>query len=446
MQFCLYNTLTQKKEELHPLQGNYVRLYVCGPTVYDRAHIGNFRPVVVFDTLYRTLKRFYQVTYVRNITDVDDKIITAASQNNEPIETLTIRTTQMYHEDTWALNALSPDHEPRATQFIPQMIVLIQSLIERGFAYEAENHVLFHVEKFSKYGALSKRSTEDMLAGARVEIAPYKKSPFDFVLWKPSTDTQPGWESPWGRGRPGWHIECSAMSEAYLGIPFDIHGGGADLQFPHHENEIAQSCCAHNLESYAKTWMHNGMLLVNGQKMSKSLGNFFTVRDKLAELPGEVIRAVLLSAHYRQSLDWTEEIVTQMQKFVDRLYQSLRGKFLDFHNDVSSEILSALGDDLNTPLALRRLYDLSSEINTKGNPYLCRLLVNSANLLGLLFQEPDQWFQKGADSQHIENLILQRAKAKQEKNFAEADRIREQLKNMGIILEDGSQGTTWKRQ
>lgn len=445
MNFVFYNSLSQQKEPLNPLEPQHVKMYVCGPTVYDRAHIGNARPAVVFDTLYRVLKRFFQVTYARNITDVDDKIIMAAHKNGEQIAALTERTTQMYHDDMAALHVLMPDHEPRATAYIPQMIAMITRLIDKGFAYEAEQHVLFDVAAFPRYGVLSKRSVDDMMAGARVEVAPYKKSPFDFVLWKPSAADQPGWQSPWGFGRPGWHIECSAMSEALLGVPFDIHGGGADLMFPHHENEIAQSCCAHDLSSYATTWMHNGMVLVDGQKMSKSLGNFFTVHDKLDSLHGEVIRAVLLSAHYRQALDWTDEIVTQSKKFLDRLYQSLRGVQGAPHNNVDEAFLQALADDLNTPLALSRLHELIAAVNVSRDPSLRTTLVNCANILGLGFESPESWFQRGKDSAQIQALVDQRTEAKLQKNYAEADRIRQLLLSMGILLEDGPQGTTWKK-
>lgn len=445
MEFLLYNSLTQTKSALKPIEPDHVKMYVCGPTVYDRAHIGNARPAVVFDTLYRVLKRFYKVTYVRNITDVDDKIITASLANNEAISALTERTTQMYHDDMSALNALPPDFEPRATAYIPHMIELIERLIIKGNAYVAEGHVLFHVPSYPQYGALSKRHMDDMLAGARVEVAPFKKSPYDFVLWKPSSSDQPGWQSPWGWGRPGWHIECSAMSGALLGVPFDIHGGGADLMFPHHENEIAQSCCAHETSSYALTWMHNGMVLVNGQKMSKSLGNFFTVHDKLGIIHGEVIRAVLLGSHYRQALDWTDDAVTQAKKFLDKLYQSLRDKPLSAHNDIDDKVLAALADDLNTPLAFSRIHELIAEVNMSNDAVLRKTLVNSAQVLGLGFVDSHEWFQGHVDTPLIEELIVQRQSAKANKDYAEADRIRNELHHMGIVLEDGPQGTTWKK-
>lgn len=445
MKIFLHNSLTHKKELLVPLQNNHVKMYVCGPTVYDRAHIGNARPAVVFDTLYRLLKISYSVTYARNITDVDDKIIVAAQNNGESIESLTLRTTQMYHQDMDALNVLVPDCEPRATQYISDMIKLIQTLIEKDVAYEAQGHVLFHVPQFPQYGQLSKRSVEDMIAGARVEVAPYKKSPYDFVLWKPSSSDQPGWQSPWGLGRPGWHIECSAMSESLLGIPFDIHGGGADLMFPHHENEIAQSCSAHGCDTYAKTWMHNGMLLVNGQKMSKSLGNFFTVHEKLQDLHGEIIRAVLLSAHYRQALDWTDEAVQQSRKFLDRMYQTLRGKIIPRHDEYHPGVLNALSDDLNTPLAFHHLHELVAHINTTQDLSACRVLINSANLLGLLYENPETWFTGNLENQDVDDLITERNNAKKTKDFARADQIRDELRDMGIVLEDSPSGTTWKK-
>ena len=308
MTLTLHNTLTRRREPLEPVRPGHVGMYVCGPTVYDLAHIGNARPIVVFDVLYRVLKRLYpQVTYVRNITDIDDKINEASRKSGEPIESITARTTKAFHEDIAALGALPPDVEPRATAYVPQMIALIEALIEAGNAYEAEGHVLFHVPSAPRYGALSGRNRDEMIAGARVEVAPYKRDPADFVLWKPSDETLPGWESSWGRGRPGWHIECSAMSRAYLGETLDIHGGGMDLIFPHHENEIAQSECACPGAPFARHWVHNGVLTVEGEKMSKSLGNFVTIRDALAETPGEVIRLVLLSTHYRHPLDWTAD-------------------------------------------------------------------------------------------------------------------------------------------
>ena len=325
MTLYVTNTMSRKKEKFEPLDPNNVRMYVCGPTVYDRAHIGNARPIIVFDTLYRLLKQLYpKVTYVRNITDVDDKIIKRSQESGEPINVITEKTAKFFHDDIAELNALPPDIEPRATQHIAEMIALVQKLIDNGYAYEAEGHVLFSVAKMKNYGRLSGRSMDEMIAGARVEVAPYKRDAADFILWKPSDDTQPGWDSPWGRGRPGWHLECSAMSSKYLGETFDIHGGGQDLIFPHHENEIAQSCCAFGHDFYAKYWMHNGHLMVNGEKMSKSLGNFFTIREILDQVPGEAFRLYALGTHYHQPLNWMPEGLKQAKQTMDRFYTALR--------------------------------------------------------------------------------------------------------------------------
>jgi len=453
MALYLHNTLTRTKELFAPLDPNHIRFYVCGPTVYDTAHIGNARPVVVFDVLYRLLQKLYpKVTYARNITDVDDKIIKAAQENQELIDTLTLRTTQMYHEDMTALNALSPDIEPRATQCISEMIQMIQVLIEKGHAYEVEGHVLFHVPSDPTYGELSGRSQEDMIAGARVEVAPYKKNPADFVLWKPSSPEIVGWNSPWGYGRPGWHIECSAMTKTYLGAIFDIHGGGSDLIFPHHENEIAQSKGVHG-HTLAQYWMHNGHLVVRGEKMSKSLGNFFTVRQKLKEMPGEAIRLALLSTHYRGPLDWTDALEIQAQRSLNRLYGALRGFESKVEGKVAPKVWNALQDDLNTPLAIAGLYEMASHIHQTSNlqekQKMQADLRASGEILGLLQKHPEDWFQ-GAfqdseiDIGHIGHLIEERARARQNKNFQEADRIRKDLEEKGIMLEDSPQGTTWR--
>src|SRR3954470_24964274 len=360
MPLQLYNSLTRRKEEFRPIDPQNVRMYVCGPTVYDEAHIGNARAVVVFDLLYRVLCHEYgadHVTYVRNITDVEDKIMAAARASGQTIDQVTARTTAQFHADMAALGNLPPSIEPRATEYINQMIALIERLIASGHAYAAEGHALFRVGSYAKYGALSRRSRADMIAGARVEVAPYKEDPGDFVLWKPSTPDQPGWESPWGRGRPGWHIECSAMSENTLGETFDIHGGGLDLIFPHHENEIAQSVCAHNGRGpadFARYWIHNGMLTVGGAKMAKSEGNFVTVRDALAQAPGEVIRLALLMTHYRDPLDWTEDRLREAEAVHGRLYRALAVGGLDLETESSASaeamapIADALSDDLNT--------------------------------------------------------------------------------------------------
>ena len=456
MALSFYNTLTRQQEPFVPLDPANVRMYVCGPTVYDRAHIGNARPVVVFDVLYRLLKSLYpRVTYVRNITDVDDKIMAAAKERGIAIDTLTTETTAMYHADMAALNALQPDVEPRATQHIPQMIAMIERLIESGNAYAADGHVLFNVPSMTNYGKLSRRSLKEMIAGARVEVAPYKKDPADFVLWKPSTPDQPGWDSPWGRGRPGWHIECSAMSEAHLGETFDIHGGGLDLIFPHHENEIAQSTCAHHGKPFVKVWLHNGFLSVNGEKMSKSLGNFFTVRDLLAKAPGEAIRLCLLSAHYRAPLDWTDDALSQARQVLDRLYGALRqvgpGAVA---STIPMAVRAALEDDINTPKAIAELHELAGRLNKASGTERDSLAADlraGGQVLGLLQADPETWFKwqpeagAGLTDAAIEALIAGRNDAKKARNFAEADRIRDELKANGVALEDTPGGTKWRR-
>jgi cysteinyl-tRNA synthetase len=460
MALQLYNTLSRKKEALEPLDPANVRMYVCGPTVYDYAHIGNARPVVVFDVLYRLLRHEYgadHVKYVRNITDVDDKIIAAHQETGEPIAEITKRFAAAYEADMAALNALPPDVSPRATAHIPQMIAMMEKLIADGHAYAEDGHVLFNVPSMAGYGALSRHSRDALIAGARVEVAPYKKDAADFVLWKPSSDDQPGWESPWGFGRPGWHLECSAMSETHLGVSFDIHGGGQDLIFPHHENEIAQSVCAHDGVPFAKYWVHNGYLTVNGEKMSKSLGNFYTVHDLLDEgIPGEALRLALLSAHYRQPLDFSRQALTEAKGQLDRLYGALRGvDAAGGAGEPGDGLMAALCDDLNTPRALAELHDAAGALNRAGDDGARdaargRLLAG-ANLLGLLQQDPEDWFKGGAaggdgpSAEEIENLIQQRADARKQKNFAEADRIRDVLADAGVVLEDAAGKTTWKR-
>jgi cysteinyl-tRNA synthetase len=458
MSLAFYNTLSRCKDPFVPLDPTRVGMYVCGPTVYDSAHIGNARPIIVFDVLYRVLKRLYPtVTYVRNITDVDDKINARAKENNESIAALTARTTAAFHADIDALNALRPDIEPRATAHIGQMIAMIQTLLERGHAYEAEGHVLFSVPSMPDYGTLSRRSQDEMIAGARVEVAPYKKNPADFVLWKPSPGDLPGWESPWGRGRPGWHIECSAMSREYLGVTFDIHGGGQDLVFPHHENEIAQSVCAHG-QPFARYWLHNGYLMVEGEKMSKSLGNFFTVRDLLDQAPGEAIRLAMLSSHYHQPFDWTAEGLKQARTGMDRLYLALRSVAdipAEGQDQVPLDVMAALEDDLNTPLAIAHLHEWATQLNkatSLDEKAKCKgALLAGGDLLGVLQQDVETWFRwvpqggTALSDSAVDDLINRRIAARKAKDFAEADRIRKELADQGVLLEDGAGGTTWRR-
>ncbi|MET4699535.1 cysteinyl-tRNA synthetase [Constrictibacter sp. MBR-5] len=457
MALVLHNTLTRVKETFEPIDPQHVRMYVCGPTVYDFAHIGNARPVVVFDVLYRLLQRRYpRVTYVRNITDVDDKINAAARESGRTIREITEGTAKAFHEDMAALGALEPDVEPRATEHIAQMVAMIGKLIEGGHAYAAEGHVLFNVPSMPDYGRLSRRNRDDMVAGARVEVAPYKRDPADFILWKPSDAETPGWDSPWGRGRPGWHIECSAMSEAYLGETFDIHGGGADLIFPHHENEVAQSVCAHGGKPFVRYWVHNGWVMVEGEKMSKSLGNFFTVRDLLGEHPGEAIRLTLLSAHYRQPLDFTKDLLAQSKQALDRFYLALRDQpEAEADPALLAPIEAALDDDLNTPAAIAALHDLTTRLNKARDhekPGLAAALRAAGGLLGLLDADPERWLRGegtatagGPTPEEIEDLIVRRRDARKAKDFAEADRIRDSLAAQGVLLEDSPQGTTWRR-
>lgn len=451
MTLYLYNTLNRAKEKFEPLDGANVRMYVCGPTVYDYAHIGNARPVVVFDVLYRLLKVLYpRVTYVRNITDVDDKINAKAAASGETIRAITERTAAMFHHDMAALGALNPDIEPRATEHIAEMIAMTETLIQRGFAYEADGHVLFSVSSWGDYGKLSRHNRDEIIAGARVEVAPYKRDAADFVLWKPSSGAEPGWDSPWGFGRPGWHLECSAMSGKYLGQEFDIHGGGQDLIFPHHENEIAQSRCSHGTERMAKYWMHNGYLMVEGEKMSKSLGNFYTVHDLLDEFPGEAIRLALLKTHYRQPLDFTKDGIREAKSELDKFYGALRKADGAGGSDgaVPAPVLAALCDDLNTPLAISHLHELAGLLN-KGEGGAGALKV-AGRQLGLLQQDPEDWFKVkfGDDNltaMAIEQMIEDRRQARVAKDFATSDRIRDELAALGIVLEDGPQGTTWRR-
>jgi cysteinyl-tRNA synthetase len=431
----LHNTKTRAKEVFTPIDPANVRVYLCGPTVYDLAHIGNARNVVMFDILVRLLRRLYpRVTYVRNITDVDDKINARAAASGEPIAAITARTTDDYHADMAALFTLPPDIEPRATGHIPEIIMLIERLIAGGHAYEADGHVLFAVNSDSDYGKFSGRSPEDLLAGARVDVAPYKRDAGDFVLWKPSTPDLPGWDSPWGRGRPGWHIECSAMSWKHLGENFDIHGGGDDLIFPHHENEIAQSCCAFPGSGFANVWVHNRMLLVNGEKMSKSLGNFITVREALSRANGEVIRFLLMRSHYRSTLDFSDAALADAKKELDRFYRALRE-----HPDagvadaVPDAVLEPLLDDLNTPGAIAGLH-LLADAALLGDVLAANGLRAAGQVLGLFNVTPQEWF--FVDQTLIDDLITRRMAARQSKNFAEADRLRLEIESHGIIIED----------
>lgn len=457
MTLRIYNTASRQKEDFTPVDPASVKMYVCGPTVYNLVHIGNARPVVVFDTLFRLLRFLYsEVIYARNITDIDDKIMKAAAENGEPISQLAARYAAEYEQDMAQLNALQPSIVPYATEHLDQMIAMTQSLVEKGHAYEAEAHVLFDVTSMPDYGQLSNRSLEDMLDGARVEVAPYKKTAGDFVLWKPSSASEPGWDSPWGRGRPGWHLECSAMIEKHLGNTIDIHGGGRDLIFPHHENERAQSQCAHGGEQYVKYWMHNGYINIDGEKMSKSLGNFRTVRELLASFPGEVIRFALLSAQYRSELDFSAELLEQSKASLDSLYGAMRKVEIDDIPDQNtlraSPGFAALLDDLNTPLAISELHQLARAIN-KSEPDSSEaiaakgMMLALSNLLGLLQEDPETWFQgdSGEDSAWIEALIAERQQAKLDKQYARADQIREDLKAQGILLEDSREGTSWRR-
>ena len=440
----LHNSLTRRRETFVPIDPAHVRLYVCGPTVYDLAHLGNARPVVVFDVLVRLLRRLYpRVTYVRNITDVDDKINARAAESGEPIAAITARTTADFHADMAALNALPPDIEPRATGHIAEMIALIERLIEGGHAYAADGHVLFAVASFAEYGRLSGRSPEELIAGARVDVAPYKRDPGDFVLWKPSPPELPGWDSPWGRGRPGWHIECSAMSWRYLGADFDIHGGGQDLLFPHHENELAQSCCAFPGSHFARYWLHNGMLLIGGEKMSKSLGNFLTVRDVLGKAPGEAVRLALLRAHYRATLDFSDELLAEARKDLDRWYRALEHTKAA-PGEPPPAVIEALCDDLNTPRAMAEMHRLA-DAALAGNAAASSSLRAAGDLLGVLQQAPDSWFRGDGDTAWIEAAIAERLAARKARDFARADAIRADLAAQGVLLEDGPRGTTWRR-
>jgi len=456
----IYNTLTGKKEDFIPIDKNHVKIYACGPTVYNYAHIGNARMAVVFDTLVRVLRHSYsKVTYVSNITDIDDKIIDASNESGISIEEITKKFTDIYNSDMSKLEVQAPDFQPKATEYIDEMIELISDLVKKGHAYVKNDHVLFHVPSYENYGMLSKRNREEQIAGSRVEVAPFKQDPADFVLWKPSVGNQPGWESPWGYGRPGWHTECSAMSERTLGLPFDIHGGGRDLTFPHHENEIAQSCCSsadiNNPTSYVKYWMHNGFVTVNGEKMSKSLNNITLVKDLSDKYHGEVIRLALLSSHYRQSLDWNEKVIHQAKKLLDKLYRikldldeiKLSGNEINI-----DDFISPMLDDINTPGFVANLNKMIKDFSSSSDKdqiiYKSKLDA-ATKLLGicnLSYSDWDSFHGKGLDKEKINQLINDRLIAKKEKDFEKADAIRDELLKMGIEIKDTETGTDWNQK
>ena len=456
----LHNTLGNKKEEFVPLNKEHIKIYACGPTVYDYAHIGNARMAVVNDLLVRFLKTIFpKVTYVSNITDIDDKIIATSQENNIPINILTEKFTKIYNKDMATLGVNLPDIQPKATDHIQEMIELTSMLIKNKYAYEKEGHVMFNVSAFKKYGSLSGRNREEQIVGSRIEVAPYKKDATDFILWKPSPSPMPGWDSPWGFGRPGWHLECSAMSEKTLGLPFDIHSGGMDLVFPHHENEIAQSCAAHNktnnVQSFANFWFHNGFVNVEGEKMSKSIGNIRLVHKLIKKYKGEVLRMALLSAHYRQPLNWTKDIIRQNSTMLDRLYRTLKDlENIDAYaksNTISSNIIEGLYDDLNTPKVIAELNILSNQISSKDENKKIEIkfnLLEVGKILGILQESPNKWLGYGKsenlDETMIEGLIKDRNEARREKNFDMADKIRDELKEIGIEIEDTSDGTIWR--
>lgn len=453
----IYNTLARDKQIFTPIVAGKVSMYVCGMTVYDYCHLGHARVMVVFDMVSRWLRATgYQVTYVRNITDIDDKIIKRASENNESIAQLTERFIDAMNEDAAKLGVMRPDIEPKATAFVDNMLNMIQALVDKGFAYAAENGDVFYaVNKFDGYGKLSGKSLEDLRAGERVEVDSFKRDPMDFVLWKSAKPGEPSWDSPWGRGRPGWHIECSAMSAHHLGQHFDIHGGGQDLQFPHHENEIAQSEAAHSHDGQpcqmVNYWMHNGFVRVDDEKMSKSLGNFFTIRTVLEKYDAEVVRFFILRAHYRSPLNYSDQHLDDAKSALTRLYTALRGASVemtepDWQHPQAARFKAAMDDDFNTPEAIAVLFDLANEANKTKQPQTQALLKNLAAILGLLHRDPDEFLQgEVSESLDIEGLIQARLEAKKNKNFAEADAIRKQLADAGVILEDTPQGTTWRR-
>jgi cysteinyl-tRNA synthetase len=455
MNLFLHDTLVGKKTRFIPLNPERVTMYLCGPTVYNYAHIGNARPAVVFDLLARIIRVNHKLVFARNITDVDDKINAAAIEKNISIEEITSEFIKAYNEDMSELGVNMPDIEPHATENINEMISMIEELIQNDYAYISDGHVLFDVSSYKNYGRLSRRDLTEMEAGARIEVASYKKSPFDFVLWKPSSKELPGWDSPWGRGRPGWHLECSAMIKKYLGVTIDIHAGGQDLVFPHHENEIAQSTCANDGEIFARYWLHNGFLSINNEKMSKSLGNISLVRDLLKDYPGEVIRLALLSAHYRQPLEWSDDTLESAKKMLDRIYGSIRDvEIKKSHKnkiDIPISVMNALFDDMNTPKALAEIFDLvkalNKEINENKKSEIASQILASGQFMGLLKFDPKMWFsdikKTSITENEIEELINARELARSQKNFEEADLIRAKLEEKGIILEDTADGVRW---
>ena len=450
--FKIFNSLSGQKEEFNPCDPHHIKIYACGPTVYNYAHIGNARMAVVFDTFVRTLRIFFpKVTYVSNITDIDDKIIEAAHDQNVEISSITKKYTKIYNNDMAKLNVLMPDIQPKATEYISEMIDLIEDLISKDFAYEEEGHVLFHVPYYSNYGKLSKRNRDEQIAGSRVEIAPFKKDPSDFILWKPSDKSQPGWNSPWGIGRPGWHTECSAMAEKTLGLPFDIHGGGRDLIFPHHENEIAQSCCSSaNIDdptSYAKYWMHNGFVTINGEKMSKSLGNIILVDELTRSYHGEVIRLALLSSHYRQGLDWNEKIIHQANMLLDKLYEIkflLKDEIIKETTETNLDSISYLADDLNTPGLIAELHKIVKDFNAShSNKSEIKINLNLiSKALGILQDDSYKHVSEELEKK-INTLIIKRTEAKDNKDYELADKIRNELLDLGVEIKDTSSGTNW---
>jgi len=457
MTIQLYDTRKGGKVPFEPLHDDEVTMYLCGPTVYNYAHIGNARPAVVFDQLARVLRRRYKLTFARNITDIDDKINKMSIDTGKPINEITAKYIEAYNQDMAALGVQPPDIEPFATRHVAEMIEMIQALVESGHAYEAEGHVLFDVSSYEDYGSLSKRNLREMIAGSRIEVAPYKRAAHDFVLWKPSTPDLPGWDSPWGVGRPGWHIECSAMAAKHLGRTIDIHGGGQDLVFPHHENELAQSRCAHGGEDFARYWVHNGFLSIDHEKMSKSLGNVVLVHDLIETIPGEVIRLALLSAHYRQPLDWSQETLDSARRMLDRLYGAVRGIDVDPADRAAAEppraLIAALEDDLNTPRAMAEFFGVARRLNKATDPAertrLAAQMYAAGDLMGLLQSQPDDWFAGHVEGElsadDIEALLGNRQAARARKDFAAADAIRDELAAAGVQIEDGPNGTSWRR-